>query len=539
MSLSRDDQDFIGDGVDVCIIGAGVAGAMVAQKLGKAGIRVLMLEAGPRHDPGAAMERMQRLIAGDDPWRTQHAKRDAFVIAGELDYDLNRTRVKAVGGTTMHWSGYTPRFLENDFRMFSTYGVASDWPISYQELEPYYAEAEDELGVSGGDDNPFASPRSRGYPMQAFPFGYEDRMVVDAADALGILFHSMPQARNSAPYRGRHQCITFSACRACPIRARYSGDIHVELAEATGNVRVVSDTTVLRLETGPDGESVRRAVFATDPSQRDAVTASVFVVAAHAVESARLLLLSKSSRHPDGLGNANGLVGRYFMEHRSQHSNVYLSQPVYPGRKGFQTVLCQQFHDHEQRGERSGFTITCDSSQTRYRRIVTRLARESGNWGEAFGEEVEAQMADYMDMIVLGTHPEPMPSRDNRVELDAEVKDVFGNPAPRLTYAISDYEQNAYGPGREAMDALAAQLGAVSQDEVSDHFSSHHSGTCRMGNDPQHSVVNADLRVHAIDNLYVVGSSNFVTLSLVDPTLTLTALALRLGDHLVASRSAA
>ena len=169
---------------------------------------------------------------------------------------------------------------------------------------------------------------------------------------------------------------------------------------------------------------------------------------------------------------------------------------------------------------------------------MTRLARESGNWGEAFGEEVEAQMADYMDMIVLGTHPEPMPSRDNRVELDAEVKDVFGNPAPRLTYAISDYERTAYQPGQDAIDALADQLGAVSRDEVSYHFGSHHSGTCRMGDDAEHSVVDADLRVHGMDNLYVVGSSNFVTLSLVNPTLTLTALALRLGDHLVTSRNA-
>lgn len=542
MSLSRDDRDFIRDGVDVCIVGAGVAGAMVAYKLGQAGVRVLVLEAGPRHDPDGAMERMQRFIAGDDPWRTQSAARDVFVTAGAMDYDLNRTRVKAVGGTTMHWAGYAPRFLENDFRMYSAYGVASDWPISYQDLEPYYGEAEAELGVSGGDDNPFASPRSRGYPMRAFPFGYEDRMVADAAGALGIRFHSMPQARNSAPYRGRNQCVTFSACRACPIRARYSGDIHVELAEATGNVRVVPDATVLRLETGRDGQSVRRAVFATDPtdpSEREEVRASVFVVAAHAVESARLLLLSESSAHPDGLGNANGLVGRYFMEHRSQHRHVHLNEPVYPGRKGFQTVLCQQFYDHEQRGERSGFTISCDTSQSRYRRIVTRLARESGNWGEAFGEEVETQMAEYMNMILLRTHPEPMPSLDNRVELDSEVKDVFGNPAPRLSYAISDYERTAYGPGREAIVALADQLGAVSRDEVSYHFGSHHSGTCRMGNDPQYSVVDADLKVHGLDNLYVVGSSNFVTLSLVNPTLTLTALALRLGDHLVTSAGAA
>lgn len=536
MALNDNDAAFLRDGVDVCIVGAGVAGAMVATKLGRAGIRVLLVEAGPRHDPDKAMERMERFIAGDDPWRTENPGRDRFVSAGPMDYDLNQTRVKAVGGSTMHWAGYTPRFVANDFRMHSAHGIGDDWPISYEDLEPYYSEAEKEMGVAGGDDNPFASARSADFPMPAFPFGYEDRMVADAGEALGIRFHSMPQARNSVPYGNRSQCVTFSACRACPIRARYGGDIHVEIAEATGNVHVLSDATVVRLECGEGGHKVRRAVFATAPDEFHAVEARAFVIAAHGVESARLLLLSADSSHQDGLANSSGLVGRYFMEHRSQHREVHMDQPIYPGRKGFQTILSQQFHDTDKRGEESGITISCDTSHTQYRRIVGRLARESGNWGERFAKEVEEQMAHHMDVILLRTHVEPLASVDNRVELDPDIRDTFGNPVPRLYYAISDYEQTGYPKGRDMINALADQLGAVSREPVRFHFGSHHSGTCRMGQDPRYSVVDADLKAHDVDNLFVVGSSNFVSLSLVNPTLTISALALRLGDHLVASR---
>ena len=537
MTLTEQDgSGFIRDGVDVCIVGAGVTGAMVAMKLGQAGFRVVLIDAGPRHDPAEAMERMQRFVAGDDPWRTNDARRDRFVSAGAVDYDLNQTRVKAVGGTTMHWAGYTPRFMENDFRMHSAYGIGDDWPITYEDLEPYYGEAEMELGVSGGDDNPFASLRSTSYPMPAFPFGYEDRMVAEAGSSLGIRFHSMPQARNSERYGERSQCVTFSACRACPIRARYSGDIHVERAEQTGNVMVLADTTVLRLETGSDGRTVTRALVASSPGQTESIDAAVFVVAAHAVESARLLLLSANETHEDGLANSSGLVGRYFMEHRSQYRNVRLDRPIYPGRKGFQTAFSQAFHDHAERGERSGLTISCDTSQTQYRRIVSRLVRESGNWGERLAQEVDEQLTRYMDTLLLRTHVEPLASLDNRVDLDPDETDSFGNPVPRLHYAISDYEQTGYPQGREIIDALADKLGATSKEPIRYHFGSHHAGTCRMGNDPRHSVVDRDLKVHDLDNLFVVGSSNFVTLSLVNPTLTLTALALRLGDHLVNHR---
>lgn len=523
---------------DVCIVGGGVAGAVTALKLGRAGIRTLVLDAGGRHPPEASFERMERLLEGDDPWRTDHPERDVFSMGGEIDYPLNHTRVKAVGGSTLHWAGYTPRFLESDFRMRSLYGRAEDWPISYAELEPYYAEAEAELGVAGTADNPFASPRSGPFPLPGFPMGYDEGIVAEAARQQGVTFHSYPQARTSVAWRGRPPCATYSICRACPIRARYSGDIHVELAEATGRVRVVPYAPVVRLEADASGRRVRRAVVAAEDGSSYAVEARLFVVAAHAVESARLLLLSAGSGHPQGLANRSGRVGRGFMEHRSQHRVVEVDRPLYPDRKGFTTSLSQQFHDGPERADRSGFTLAgWAAGGPRFESLLRGLLSRSGSWGERFAEDLEQQVrAQYGHTLILRNWVEPLPRDENRVDLDPELRDVFGNPAPRLSYGISEYEREGHRKGAEVLTALVDALGGRPRSGWESHFGSHHAGTCRMGDDPERSVVDRNLKAHDLDNLYVVGSSAFVTLSLVNPTLTIVALAARLGSHLVQRR---
>lgn len=520
------------DDTDVCIVGAGVAGALTAWKLGRAGIRTVILEAGPRHDPAEGGLRMQRFLAGDDPWGSNWPERDVFSSVGGVDYPLNRHRVKGVGGTTLHWQAYSIRFLESDFRLRSRHGIAQDWPISYETLEPYYGEAEVELGVAGAEDNPFASPRSARYPIPAFPVSYDEQYLVDAGRALGITFHSIPQARTSIRYRDRPACDTYGVCRACPTRARYSADIHVEAAEATGSVTVVPDACVVRLES--DGNRrVRRAVYRDRNGAEHAVAAHRFIVAAHAVESARLLLLSSQPGHADGLANSSGAVGRYFMEHMGQLRLATLDRPLYPFRTGFVTTWSQQFHDRPDRDEGSGFMLRGNATGTRAEALVAGLASRSGNWGDAFAREAQELIdREYGRTMLLGSSAEPLPSEANRVDLDPELKDAFGYPAPRLRYSISEYERRGHEAGDQQILALADRLGARAVGPVRNHFSSHHAGTCRMGDDPSTSVVDPHLRAHDLDNLYIVGSSTFVTLSAVNPTLTIAALALRLGHHL-------
>lgn len=522
---------------DVCIVGAGVAGALVAYALGRAGISTVVLEAGRRHPVEDRPRYMARQLDWDDPWRTDAPRRDVYTRGGGVEYDLNRYRVKAVGGSTMHWVGYTPRFHADDFAMRTRFGVAEDWPVRYVDLEPWYCEAEAELAVAG-TESPFASPRSCPYPLEAFPVGYDEGLLVQAGRRIGIDFHPIPQARNSAPYDGRPQCVTFGTCRTCPIRVRYSADVHVELAEATGRVTVIPESTVVRLETGgvnggAGAGRVRRAIYVASDGTEHACEAEAFVVAAHAVESARLLLLSAQPGHPDGLANGSGTAGRFFMEHMGQFRMAELDRNLHPHRKGFATVFSQQYHNHSTRDRESGFLLRDNAEGPTLDALLRSTIGRSGNWGRALESELESVVRDrFGRTFLIGSNAEPLPSPENRVELDSEVRVCFGNPAPRITYAISDYERTAYRRADPIIHALADELGARSLGDMQNHFGGHQAGTCRMGDDPDASVVDRQLKAHEVENLYVVGSGNFVTLSVVNPTLTIAALALRLGAHL-------
>jgi choline dehydrogenase-like flavoprotein len=302
---------------DVCIIGAGLAGGLVAHELARRGATVVVLEAGPRYDPrerGAALERL--LIDGERPW-TVLPGRDGFTNAGPVAYPLNDFRVKGVGGTTLHWTAYAVRLHETDFRMRELYGIADDWPIGYADLEPYYGLAEQALGVAGVGDNPFASPRSTPYPLPPFPPSYADRILTRACDSLGIRVHGAPFARNSVPFQERPACEAYGVCAShniCPIHAQYTAEVHLDLAVRTGRVTIKPEAPVLRLNTDSTGR-VRGVLYAGAGGAVVEQRARHFVLAAHAVESARLLLLSESSRFPHGLANGSGMVGRNFMEH--------------------------------------------------------------------------------------------------------------------------------------------------------------------------------------------------------------------------------
>ncbi len=525
---------------DVCVIGSGVAGSLVAYALGKAGVSVVMLEAGRRVEPDLAPQRTQLFVEGTNVWRLSHDEADGFLNGGSVSYPLNDLRFKLVGGTTMGWEGYTPRFLERDFDLHTVRGVGVDWPISYSEIEPYYVRAEREIGVAGIENNPFASYRSAPFPLPGFPVGYDERLLLEAGAELGVTFHNIPQAKNTQAYRGRPACTTYSVCQVCPIGARYSADVHVRLAEETGHVQLIDNATVVRLETTRGGDRVVAAVFRRSvDSPEEAVRARVFVVAAHAVESARLLLLSDSTSHPQGLGNHSGLVGRNFMERRAQFRRARFSRSLFPYRKGFETIVSQQFHDHPRRDEGSGFNLRGHAAGPTITDLVQDAARRSGIWGDAFARELQARIeSEYGREMIIGSAAEPLPSEENRIELAPERKDRFGNPVPRVVYEPSAFEEVGHARADVLVQELASSMGADELGEPERFFEAHQAGTCRMGEDPDTSVVDPSLRIHGLENTYVVGSANFCTLSISNPTLTIAALALRLGDHLLSPRAA-
>src|SRR5882724_2757834 len=271
--------------IDVCIVGAGAAGGVMAWELARRGVRVVVIESGPRHDFGQRGEYARRYLKHENPWRTPLSGVDRHTVGGTSLYGLEWRRVRGVGGSTLHWEGYAIRLHADDFRLRSLYGIADDWPISYQDLEPYYARAEKALGVAGADDDPWASPRSTPFPLPAFPFSYSDRLFAPTCRSLGIALHSLPQARNSVAYGGRPACQACGVCHACPTGAKASVDLtQIPEAEASGNARVLTEATVLRLEVDGSGQ-VSAAVYARPDKVERRLTARVFVLAAGAIET--------------------------------------------------------------------------------------------------------------------------------------------------------------------------------------------------------------------------------------------------------------
>jgi choline dehydrogenase-like flavoprotein len=277
-------------GYDLCVIGSGVAGALVASVAARRGQRVVIIEAGKNFERGSRIEQIQRRqILGSELWPWQLRGRDAYRDESYADlgyeYTLNRSRIKGVGGTTLHWEGMVNRFWPSDFNSAERWGIGADWPISYDELEPYYCLAKAELGVSG-QPNLLDPPRSQPYPMNGFPPRFGEAAWVPVAESLGISLDNASHARNSRPYRGRPQCAAFAYCNACPIGARYSADVHIDDALSTGNVQLLTETVARRIDV--DAKNDVAQVRATTLSGQDIdITANSYVIAAHAIESAR------------------------------------------------------------------------------------------------------------------------------------------------------------------------------------------------------------------------------------------------------------
>ena len=520
------------DPADVCIIGSGPAGAVLGAALVRQGVRVVVLESGPRHAFALRARAQRDYLRGVDPWARQPATLDLFSNAGALEYPLNAMRVRGVGGTSLHWQAETPRMHASDFRMHSLYGLGADWPLPYEELEPYYVRAEHELGVAGGED-PFASPRSAPYPLPPFAYNYTDQLLVTAAEGMGLRFNPIPQARNSKPYGGRSQCLACSTCYVCPIGAKASVDLtHVPEIDRSPSGQVIEQATVLRLESDRNGR-VTRAVYAGLDRLERAVEATIFVIAGGGVETPRLLLLSASSQWPDGLANRSGAVGKGLREHPICFTSARVAGPSYSHRISFWTATCNQFWDTPDRARRAAFSIFFNPMAGP---TPADLARASGHWGDELVRDIER---DFGHSLTIECPIDMLSYEQNAVELDPELRDYHGSPVPRITLSLGRYEEEGIRDARRVQAQILEAFGA--RDITANRavgFMAHPAGTCRMGSDPGRSVVDRNTRCHDVANLYVVGTAVFPASGLANPTLSISALALRLGDHLAdASRA--
>ncbi len=539
----------VGDGVDrtpgeradVCIVGAGPAGALVAHHLARGGRDVVVLEAGPRFDPGDRTERMERSIrpayGPESVWK-MGGDRDAFSATGELYYPLNAARVKGVGGSSLHWQGMVMRLHESDFERHTQSGYGADWPIDYETLGPYYDRAERRLGVSGASDNPFAPPREEPHPLPAFPPSYSDSLFAGACERLGIATHSVPNARNSEAYDGRSPCVGYGTCQpVCPSGAKWSADHEIREAEAAG-ARVIDHAAVQRLVTDAGGDRVAAAVYATPDGVEHRQPARRFVLAAGGVETPRLLLLSRSADHPDGLANSSGLVGRYFTEHLFAGAGGRLDAPTRQNHVGFNTTESHQFYDDPGAGTDGGVPASdadLASIKLEFLNYAGPSPVEMALTGDDWGDALLARLREgYGTHVAVGALVEQTPTRENRVTLDPSRTDDHGNPVSDVRWSLDDRTRRTIARANEIQHAIVRELGAdvewtVGPETTGPAF--HHMGTTRMGTDPTESVVDAHLVAHDVGNLSIASSSVFPTGGAMNPTLTIAALALRCAAH--------
>lgn len=532
---------------EVCIIGAGASGAAAAKVLTERGIRVVALERGPWRKKesfgGDELANINRYNLWPDPLlnpRTHRTSPDE-----SADVELFCPVPQMVGGGTVHWQGWLPRFTENDFRLRTIVGdlpgtTLADWPISYAELEPYYDKVEWAFGVSGrAGANRFEGPRSRDYPCPPLPVSHYAQKFYDGCDNLGWNAFPLPQAALSRPFNGRPPTVisAFAQQHGDPTGTRSSAlNVFVPDALATERYDLRADCYVRELSVDENGK-VRSAVY--EDADGDAIEqeADVFILACGAVESARLLLLSASGRFPNGLANGSDLVGRNVTFHEYSASVGVFDDPIYAWAGGGY-VSASSFEHYEHSDDRdfaSGGHIA--AAGVGIPLPINWGLPDQPAWG-AKAKEMDREFFNYSMAVAMVLHD--MPQHDNRVDLDDSVTDAWGLPVARITLAPHD---NDLKMGRYLIDRAADVLDAAGAKTVHRIYAdritgncSHQHGTTRMGDDPETSVLDRWCRAHEVENLYAVDGGPFPTATGANPTLTIMANAWRVAERIAAGR---
>jgi len=521
------------DPVDVIVIGSGAGGAVVAKELAEAGLRVVILEAGRRYDPykDYPTDRPDFELLGKRVFDPGDPRRDLYTTDGGRFFALSRA--KGVGGSTLKYLAMSPRLHESDFRVRSEDGVAEDWPIGYAELEPYYARVEHELGVagpSGSDANPFDPPRSGPFPTPPHPFNLASQAIARGARKLGLHFVREPLAMPSRDWRGRPACAGAGTCHmGCAISAKSSMDVtYIPKAEATGRVDIRTESTAFRIVLRADGRA-RGVLYLDRNGQEHSVEGRAVVVAGNAVETPRLLLMSATARHPDGLANSSGLVGKNFFEHLAVFAEGTFSERLDPWRGTPTGGIIQDYYaTNPANSFARGWTILVSSRSHWPLTVATRLP----GWGAEHKRRVQTYFGHSVCLVSIG---EQLPDPANRVELDPTKTDSFGLPVPHLTNLAGANDRDMITAIRNSLRTVLDAAGATAIDggERVPGMSSHYLGTCRMGSDPSRSVVDPWGRTHDVPNLFIADGSVFVTGGAVNPALTISALAARTAAGIV------
>jgi choline dehydrogenase-like flavoprotein len=533
-----------GETVDFAVVGSGAAGGVMARELSQAGFTVVVLEQGPRLGPGDFEhdELKYAYLSGitNDPNLSPQTFRDDPGKPAERPRMGNSlVYARIVGGSSAHYTANFWRLHENDFHERSLLGGIpgtgfADWPISYQELEPYYTKVEWEIGVSGlAYASPFDPPRTKGYPMPPLPVKSSGVLMERGARKLGLHPFPAPMAILSQPYRGRPGCAHCGFCIGfgCEMMAK-SSTLYTMIpeAEATGRCEIRPHSYVFNVALDKRGRATGVQYFDRNKHERFQKARAV-VLSANGAETSRLLLNSASERFPQGLANSSGLVGKYLMFNQGSQVHAHFEHELNEYKSVQVTRILHDFYDADpKRGFYGGGGI-----DARMGSQPLGWALASGGELPGWGAEYKARLDAFSRSMMTAGHCTSLAQETNSVSIDPELKDAWGVPAIRVTYkdhpddlAIAKFLQDR---SLEIMQAAGAQKTWRGVQRLA-RGGVHLLGTCRMGNDPAGSVVDKYHRTHDVRNLFLCDGSSFVTSGRGQPTMTIQALAFRAADYI-------
>ena len=529
--------------VDFVVIGSGPAGGSVARELTRKGFDVVLLEQGrkvgpedmehdelgafrwPRWTNDPALSPQTYRKTPDDPAETKHYVRYA----------------RAVGGTTLHFTGNYWRFRPIDFHEFSKRGgvpgaALADWPITYDELEPYYTAVEWAVGVSGevGTDprEPF---RSKPYPLPPLTVTGPGVLLEVGSKKLGWSSKAAPMAILSREYNGRQPCHNCGFCLGFPCEwSAKSGANYTMVPEALASCRceLRTNSYVRKIDTDDAGRVTGVVYFNADKQEVVQKTKAV-VLCANGAETPRLLLNSKSNRFPDGLANSSGVVGKHFMFNGAAGASGEFEHEIHAHKGPVVTRITQEHYELDEKlgligGGGYDFRISMPALMR-----TARMPADGPTWGSDFKKRMRPWFLNSLD---CAGHTTSLPVPTNSVSLDPELKDAWGVPAMRITFKEHEHDLRLYKyfqeRGRELLEAAGSTKVHANPIADAPGQTVHLLGTARMGNDPASSVVDKFHRAHDVKNLFIVDGSSFVTSGRGQPTLTIQALAFRAADHI-------
>lgn len=543
--MIRQSQTFRTDEqVDFVIVGSGAAGGVLAKELSSNGFSVVVLEQGPyKKTVEFGHDELENYfgngLTGRMSDHPQSFRATADQEAQPSFFFPTLMYAKGVGGSSLHFAANYWRLRPVDFMERSLLGAIpgttfADWPITYDELEPYYTKVDWEVGVSGepGPGDPY---RSRPYPVPPMPIKSSGVILRDGAAAMGYTSAPAPLAILSQPHNGRNACIHCGMCwgQTCEVGAKSSTLVSmIPIAEQTGRCEVRAESVVTRVETDAGGRAT--GVVYLDPAGVEQMQpAKAVILAANGAETPRLLFLSESTRHPDGLGNSSGYVGKNLMFNYNPVTWAEFPEPLNEHKSVVATRVVMDFYDSDpRRGFYGGGGIDARATigPLFWAALDNPLPGDPG-WGPEFKRNLQKFR---FTMQTLG-HGTSLPLETNTITLDPSLVDAWGRPAIRTTY---DDHPDDLAFGQFLQDRSVEMLEAAGSTRVTrmpvgkSTLAAHLLGTARMGDDPQTSVVDRYHRSHDVPNLFICDGSSMVTSGRGQPTMTIQALAFRAADHI-------